>query len=507
MASEESSLWAVQGISKSFPGVQALDDVSFDIQSGEVHALLGENGSGKSTLAKCLAGVYSPDKGQILHRGKAVTFHSPTAARAQGIATIYQEFSLVPTLSIAENIFLGNFKIRKGSRMIDWTTMRARTRDVLARLSLSLDPDAIVNSLSVAGQQLVEIAKAISMDPTLLIMDEPTASLGLTETKHLMDLIRRLTEQKKAVIYISHRLDEVFEIADRVTILKDGRRVTTSPLSTLQMSDVVRMMIGFNVERHYTKESHVQDVPCLEVENLHSANGVHDVSFTIRAGEVFGLGGMLGSGRTEIARAIYGLDSITLGKLRLNGREVRFRSPSEAIAHGIGLIPENRKSDGSFFNFEGPKNITVSRLKGILRGPWLSLVLERKVGRTYVKNLNISPSAMDRTVQFLSGGNQQKVIIARWLFSNARLLIMDEPTQGIDIGAKLEVYRVINELTASGISILLISSDFPELLAMSDRVAVVRDGHVLQIAESNRLSEFELLGAASGVRLEDESAS
>ena len=499
-------MWAVRGISKSFPGVQALQDVSLEIRPGEVHALLGENGSGKSTLAKCLAGVHQPESGEILYQGSPVSFRSPAEARARGVATIYQEFSLVPTFSVAENIFLGNYTTSEAGR-IDWTTVRKRTREVLDRLSLNIEPDAIVKRLSVAGQQLVEIAKAISMDSSLLIMDEPTASLGLVETRHLMDLIRRLTAQGKAVIYISHRLDEVFDIAGRVTVLKDGHRVTTAPLSSLKMGDVVRMMIGFDIERHYPKERNARDASCLEIEGLASENGVNDVSFTIKAGEVLGLGGMVGSGRTEIARAIYGLDRITRGRLRLNGREVKLNSPGRAIAHGIGLIPENRKVDGSFFNFEGPKNITVSRLRDLLKGPLLSLSREYKVGQSYVDKLSISPSAMERSVRFLSGGNQQKVIIARWLFSRARLLIMDEPTQGIDIGAKLDVYRVINELTANGISVLLISSDFPELLAMSDRVAVVRDGRILQINEAGTLSEYELVSAASGVGVRADSAS
>jgi ribose transport system ATP-binding protein len=287
-------------------------------------------------------------------------------------------------------------------------------------------------------------------------------------------------------------------------VIKDGRFVATKPVKGLKMGDVVRMMIGFDIEQHYPKEVHLQETPCLEVENLCTENGVNNVSFTIRVGEVFGLGGMLGSGRTEIARAIYGMDRITRGKIHLNGKEVNFRSPGEAIALGIGLIPENRKVDGSFFNFEGPKNITISSLKDILQGPILSLAAEEKVGTKYIKKMNISPMALERSVQFLSGGNQQKVIIARWLFSRARLLIMDEPTQGIDIGAKLEVYRVINEMTADGISVLLISSDFPELLAMSDRVAVVRDGEILQVTEGKKMSEYELISIASGVGLENE---
>jgi ribose transport system ATP-binding protein len=496
---DKSALWVARGICKSFPGVQALDDVSLDIFPGEVHALVGENGSGKSTLVKCLAGVHPPERGDLLYSGAPVVFHNPTEARAHGIATIYQEFSLVPTLSVAENIFLGNYKTHRSTGMIDWPVIREGTRKVLEQLSLTLDPDAIVRTLSAAEQQLVEIAKAISIDSSLLIMDEPTAALGLIETKHLMDLIRRLLVQNKAILYISHRLDEVFEIADRVTVLKDGHRVGTAPISELKMGNVVRMMIGFDIEQHYPKESHVQTVPCLELQNVSTGNGVDDVTFTIHVGEVFGLGGMLGSGRTEIARAIYGLDRITSGRISLSGQDVRFTSPREAVHAGIGLIPENRKTDGSFFNFEGPKNITISRLRALLKGPMLSLSKEQEIGQYYFNRMDISAVAMERSVQYLSGGNQQKVIIARWLFSQAHLLIMDEPTQGIDIGAKHEIYKVINELTASGISVLLISSDFPELLAMSDRVAMVRDGRILRITEGNGMSEYELISAVSGV--------
>lgn len=491
-------LWELMSISKAFPGVQALDGVSFSVYPGEVHALLGENGSGKSTLAKCLSGVHAPDSGQMIYHRKPVTFHNPIEARASGVATIYQEFSLVPTLTVAENIFLGRYP-RTPAGLIDWNTMRNGAVKVLDQLSLNIDPDAVVKTLSVAEQQLVEIAKAISMDSTLLIMDEPTAALGLVETQNLMEIIRKLTAQEKAIIYISHRLDEVFQIADRVTILKDGKWVATSPLSDLKMRDVVRYMIGFDIDQHYPKEHNTQAVPCLEVENLSTQNGVQGVSFSVNVGEVLGLGGMLGSGRTEIARAIYGLDRIREGKIRLYGREVRFSSPADAIENGVGLIPENRKVDGCFFNFEAPKNITISRLKDILQGGFLNLNKEAEVGGTYVRKMSIHPTALEKSVQFLSGGNQQKVIIARWLFSQARLLLLDEPTQGIDIGAKLEIYKVINELTARGISVILISSDFPELLAISDRVAVVRDGHVIHISESSCLTEFELIGMASGV--------
>lgn len=496
-------LWELRGISKAFPGVQALDEVSMEIYPGEVHALVGENGCGKSTLAKCIAGVHQPESGEILFQGQVVNFRHPMEARAAGVATIYQEFSLVTTLTVAENIYLGRYP-RTPAGIIDWTAARDGTRQILDQLSLNLDPDAVVKDLSVAEQQLVEIAKAISIESNLLIMDEPTAALGLVETEHLMGLIRRLTRQNKAIIYISHRLDEVFRIADRVTILKDGKRVGTAPISDLKMSDVVRLMIGFDIQQHYPKEKNIQPVTRLEVEDVTTENGVNGISFSLKVGEVLGLGGMLGSGRTEIARAIYGLDKIISGKMTLDDKEVRFNAPDEAVKAGIGLVPENRKAEGCFFNFEGPKNITISRLRKILHGPLLDLSSERKVGETYIKRMNIHRNALERSVQFLSGGNQQKVIVARWLFSQARVLIMDEPTQGIDIGAKLEVYNVINELTSSGISIILISSDFPELLAMSDRIAVVRDGSILQIVDGERMSEYQLIAMASGAEAGDE---
>jgi ABC-type sugar transport system ATPase subunit len=503
MENTKTPLWLARGISKSFPGVQALDNVSIDLYPGEVHALLGENGSGKSTLAKVLAGVFPPEAGEIFYQGQPQIFRDPMEARQGGVATIYQEFSLVPTLSVAENIYLGSYRTLPASGMIDWRTTRSAAEEMLKTLSLEIDPDAIVRGLSVAEQQLVEIAKAISMESTLLIMDEPTAALGLIETEHLMELIRRLKDREKAIIYISHRLDEVFQIADRVTIIKDGQKVCTAPISDLKMRDVVSMMVGFDIEKHYPKEAHTRQELQLEVRDLHTDRGVNGVSFDIRKGEVFGLGGMLGSGRSEIGRAIYGADRVTSGAVKLNGKEVHFKDIREAIQAGIGLIPENRKVDGSFFNFEGPKNITISAMTDILKGPFLNLGMERSVGETYVKKLDISPACLERSVQYLSGGNQQKVIIARWLFSHARLLIMDEPTQGIDIGAKLDVYRVINELTEAGISVLLISSDFPELLAMSDRVAVVRDGRILQIGEAAGLTEVELISLASGVGVEE----
>lgn len=491
-------LWEIRELSKAFPGVQALDRVSLHIRKGEIHALIGENGSGKSTLAKCLAGAHQPDSGLLIKERKPVTLSHPLEAREHGVAIIYQEFSLVPTLSVAENIFLGRPLAHPRTGLIDWEEMHRHTRETLQELSIDIDPDAIVRDLSVAEQQLIEIAKAMSLESTLLIMDEPTAALGLAETQRLMELIRQLAAQGKAILYISHRLDEVYEIADWITVLKDGKVMASRPVHELEMDEVVRLMVGVDIDQHYPKQINVRPEICLEVRDLRTEGGVDGVTFDVKVGEVLGLGGMVGAGRTEIARALFGLDRRIGGEIRLNGQPVDFSSPAEAIRHGVALVPENRKADGLFFNFEGPPNITISRLRAVQNGPFLNLTEELRCGQEYIEKLSITPTALERSVQFLSGGNQQKVVIARWLFSKAKLLILDEPTQGVDIGAKLEVYRVINELTSQGISIILISSDYPELLAMSDRVAVVRDGKILHIGPAKELSEYRLLSIASG---------
>ncbi len=492
-------LWELRDISKAFPGVQALDNVHFTLYPGEVHALLGENGSGKSTLCKCIAGVHQPDEGQMLLGGRPVRFDHPLEARAEGVAIIYQDFSLVPALSVAENIFLGRPIRNERTGLLDWERMRRDTAALLEDLDLHIDPDTPVERLSVAEQQLIEIAKALSIDSSVLIMDEPTAALGLRETQRLLELIQRLATQGKAILYVSHRLDEVFQVADVVTIFKDGQLVAARrPVSELTMDQVVNMMVGADIEEHYPKEVHETEVPCLEVENLKTENGVNGVTFTVHKGEVFGLGGMVGAGRTEIARALFGLDERIEGTVRLEGKEVNFRSPAEAIAAGVGLVPEKRKEDGLFFNFPGPPNITMSRLKSLVSRFFLDLQQERAVGKEYVEKLSVSGNALENSVQFLSGGNQQKVVMARWLYSQARLLILDEPTRGIDVGAKLDVYNVINELTSNGIAVLLISSEYPELLAMSDRIAVIRDGQILHVTEAERLTEYQLTALASG---------
>jgi len=494
----QTPLWKLSEVSKAFPGVQALDNVSMTIRVGRIHALVGENGCGKSTLVKCLAGVHQPESGQIIYKGDAIELPHPLVAREHGVATIYQEFSLVPTLTVAENIFLGRQLRKSKVGGIDWKEMHKQTSEILEELSIAIDPGTIVRTLSVAEQQLVEIVKAISVDSSLLIMDEPTAALGLSETQHLHVLIKQLADQGKAILYISHRIDEVFQIADYITVLKDGHRVGDQPVEALEGKDVIRMMVGFDIAQHYPKEENATEEVFLEVRNMSTESGVRDVSFNVRKGEVFGLGGMVGSKRTDIALGLFGFYRLTEGEILLNGEKVTFTNPFDAINAGVGLVPENRKEDGLFFNFETSKNITLSRLNGLMKGMFISLSEEQRVGKEYVDRLNITPTAIEKSVQYLSGGNQQKVIIARWLYSQANLLILDEPTQGVDIGAKVEVYQVINELTSNGISVLLISSDFPELLAMSDRIAVIRDGQVLQISSAKELSEYQLMSITSG---------
>ena len=497
--SESAPVWELRHVSKAFPGVQAVADVSVSFARGEIHALVGENGSGKSTLVKMLAGVHRPDAGEILFQGHPLDITDPTAARLHGVAMMYQEFSLVSTLTVAENVFLGRLP-RNATGLVDWRTIREQAVQVLDRLGIAVDPDAIVRLLSVAEQQLVEIAKAISSESNLLIMDEPTTALALAETRRLHELIRRLAERGRSILYISHRLNEIVGLADRVTVMKDGRLVGTRPAAEVSLTAIVRMMIGTDVKDHYPKEQHARPEPLLEVNDLRTASGVNGVSLTVHKGEVVGLGGMIGAGRTEIGRALFGADPATGGSMKLAGTPVKFKSPRDAVAAGVALIPENRKSEGLFFNFSGVPNVTVSRLAALLQGPLLSLHREQRLGREQFRELRIDPAAEWKSVRFLSGGNQQKIVIARWLFSRARLLILDEPTQGIDIGAKLEVYRLINALTARGLGVILISSDYPELLAMSDRVAIVREGRILDIAPRGTLTEYTLIRAASGAR-------
>lgn len=487
-------LWELVEITKGFPGVLANDRISLRLYGGEIHGLMGENGCGKSTLIKTLSGAHQPDGGQILRRGEPVRLANPIAARDAGISTVFQEFSVVPTLTVAENVYLGSWP--KSGHSVDWAAMREGAKRVFADMDLSLDPDAIVSTLSVAEQQMVEIAKALASDASMLILDEPTTALGLEEIARLHQLLHRLKARGVAILYISHRLDEVVELVDKVTILKDGKVAADAQESEVSIPYIVHKMVG-DVGEHYPKQSHITDEVVLSVANLRTANRVHDVSFDVRRGEVFGLGGVLGSGRTEIARALFGLDPLLDGTVHWNGKPVRFASPKEAIAAGFALVPENRKFDGLFFNFAGFPNFTAAALHKLGGRGLISLARELAEGRSLIADLAVTPAAEVKEVGFLSGGNQQKIVIGRWLFAASELFILDEPTQGIDIGAKIAVYKLINRLTEAGKSVILISSDHDELIAMSDRITIISHGRVLGVGQAKDISKTDLVKASA----------
>jgi ribose transport system ATP-binding protein len=492
--SERRPAWELVGIVKRFPGVLANDHVSLKLHPGEIHGLLGENGCGKSTLIKVLSGAHRPDEGAILRRGEAVTLTSPIKAREAGVSTVFQEFSIVPTLTVAENIHLGRWP--KRALAIDWQRMREDARRILGDMDVEIAPDRIVSTLSVAEQQLVEIAKALASDATMLILDEPTTALGREEIARLHTLLRRLRSRGAAILYVSHRLDEVVELVDVVTIMKDGKVASPADRSKVEIPYIVETMVGA-VGEHYPKERAAIGEVILSARGLSTASRVTDVSFDVRRGEVLGLGGVLGSGRTELARALFGVDRLTAGEIVWQGRTRTFRSPKDAVAAGLALVPENRKFDGLFFNFAGFPNITAAGLDRLGRHGLIDLAREAEHGRGLVKDLEITPAAETKEVGALSGGNQQKVVIARWLFAGADLFILDEPTQGIDIGAKIAVYRLINRLTASGKAVILISSDHDELIAMSDRIGLMSHGRLVAIREARGMAKADLVQASA----------
>ena len=486
--------WDVSELTKGFPGVVANDKVSIRLNSGEIHGLVGENGCGKSTLIKMLMGVHQPDGGSILRNGATIQITDPVTARQHGVAAVFQEFSLIPTLTVAENIHLGRLP-RKGFR-IDWSALADSAREVLARLNVAIDPEATVSDLSVAGQQLVEIAKALAADASLIILDEPTTALGLDEIAELHRILKGLRDRGAAILYVSHRLDEVVELADCVTVLRDGRVVSAAHETRVSIDAIVKAMLG-RIDEHYVKVENHQDDIALELDGVKTLNRVNGVSFSVRRGEVFGLGGVMGSGRTEIARAIFGVDRLVGGTIRIKAQPVRLHSPKDAVRAGIALVPENRKFDGLFFNFAGIENISIARLDRLGRSGLLDLRRELTLGRELIARLSITPTAEDHLVGLLSGGNQQKIVIARWLFASADIFVLDEPTQGIDVGAKIAVYRLINELTAAGKSVVLISSDYDELIAMSDRVGIVSHGRIAAIRAAKAVVKTDLVRASA----------
>jgi ribose transport system ATP-binding protein len=489
-------LLEMKGIGKSFPGVKALEGVSLSVREGQVHALLGENGAGKSTLIKILSGAYSKDEGEILFDGRPVAIRDPQDAQDLGISTIYQEFNLARDLSVAENIFLGHLP-RKGLT-VDWDEARRRSGEILKRLGASFGADATVSTLSVAEQQLVEISKSLNRKTRILVMDEPSAVLGEGDLDRLFHVVRSLQAQGIGIIYISHRIREIFELADEVTVLKDGRYVATRPVKDVTMDELVRLMIGRDLKDVYPKRTTEPGEMLLEVKNLSRPRLVHDVSFHLRAGEIVGFSGITGSGRTEVVRAVFGADAHS-GEMTVLGKPYRARSPTEAIRRGIALVNEDRKAHGLFLKLNVTVNTTIAGLKQLCRGGVIQRAKENALVKKMIQDLRIKTPNANFIVVNMSGGNQQKVILARWLSVDTRILIMDEPTRGIDVGSKAEIYQIMDELTKRGVGIIMISSELPEVLGMSDRVMVMREGTIVgQLARAEANEEAIMKFAVGG---------
>ena len=471
-------LLQMRGTCKAFSSVQALDDVALEVASGEVVGLVGENGAGKSTLVKILSGCHRPDAGEIVFAGRRLEALTPQQAYALGIGVIYQEFNLAPPLSVAENVYVGRQpRTRLGT--VAFGPMHAAAQALLDSLGLTLDARRMVRSLSVAEQQMVEIAKAVSRDARLIIMDEPTAALTEHETSMLLDLVRRLKRQGVAVLYISHRLEEVLGVADRVVVLRDGRNAGHLSIADATVEKIVRLMVGRELNELYRHDAAAPGAPALEVHGLaRAASGLRDVDVAVNAGEIVGMAGLVGAGRTEIARAVFGVDRPDAGRIRIAGHNVRLGSPRAAIRAGLGFVPENRKEQGLFLVMAVRENVAAAGLSRLSRWGFIRPAAERRMVGTLVEELRIRAPSQEQPVQDLSGGNQQKVVLARWLALRPRVLIMDEPTRGIDVGAKTEVYRLMGTLARQGVGILMVSSELPEVLGMSDRVLVVRDGTI-----------------------------
>lgn len=495
----EDIILSVQNLTKVYPGVTALNRVSVEFRRGEVHALCGENGAGKSTFIKAVAGAIEPTEGTIEIEGKRYSAITPAQSRGHGIEVIYQEFNLVPDMSISENIFLGGRV--SGKRTVDYKGMREATVKLFSEFGLNIDPDAEVKELSPALQQLVEILKAVSKNVRILIMDEPTAPLTVSEVEILYDIVDRLKKRGVTIIYISHRLEKVFRLTDRVTVFKDGCYVDTVKTSETDRTGLIRMMVGHDIENEFvSQEGAAKDSEVvLKVENL-SGNGVCNVSFELHRGEILGFAGLVGCGRTEIMQVLYGAVRKESGRVLLNGKEARIRSPKDAIDAGIGMIPEDRKNHGVFLTQSISWNISFPKLKQLSHFTVVNKKAERQLAESYEKMLDIRTPSLEQHAGNLSGGNQQKVVIAKTLAAGTKIIIFDEPTRGIDVGAKSEIYKLMHSLIAEGHSIIMISSEMDELLGMSDRLVVLCEGRMMGTLEKNEMEKARILDLASGNR-------
>ncbi len=486
----------LKNISKSFSGVEVLHHVSLTLRPGEVHALLGENGAGKSTLVKVITGVHQPDSGEILLDGNPVHFRDTWETRQAGITAIYQELSLFPDLDVAENIFVGYQPTAAGGR-IDWRKLYKKADELLNSLGVHLDLRQKARSLSIAQQQMVEIARAFSLNARILIMDEPTSSLTLNEVADLFRLVRRLREEGKAIIFISHRLEELFEIADRVTVLRDGTYVDTRSIEDVTRDDLIRMMVGRTISNLFPKQDVKPGEVVLEAENLTRAGAFRDISFTLRKGEILGMAGLVGAGRTNVARAIFGVEPATGGRIKIDGREVMVTSPQQAIELGLAYVPEDRQLHGLIPAMHITSNISLPMLREFSRSGWLNFKKERRASYEAARQMEVRANNIWQRARELSGGNQQKVVLAKWLATQPRILILDEPTRGIDVGTKAAVHALMSKLASEGMAILMISSELPEVLGMSDRILVMHEGQMTAQFTREEATQEKIITAAT----------
>ena len=484
-------------ITRRFPGVQALSDVSLEIAAGSCHALCGENGAGKSTLGKILAGIHTPDSGRLVVHGREVHFTSPRDALAAGVGMVHQELAFCENLSVAENLCLGALPARAG--LLDRQAMAERATAMLAEIGTTLDVGRAVGSLTIAQQQMVQIAMAVSGGARIIIFDEPTSSLSQVEADRLYELIGRLTARGVACIYVSHRMPEVFRLCDTVSVLRDGQHVGTRPIAELSEHELVRMMIGRPLAEYVSPPNAVPGDEVLRVRGLSSPGKFDDVSFSLRSGEVLGIAGLVGAGRSELAQALFGLDHVRRGEISLRGQRVRVDTPAEAISLGIGLVPEDRKRQGLVPQASALHNLSLAILRRLSRLGWLRRREERSVAQEFFDRLRVRAASLDVVVAGLSGGNQQKIVLARWLAARASVLILDEPTRGVDVGAKAEIHALIGELAARGSAILLISSELPEILTLATRIIVLRAGRLVGEVTREQATQDRLLRLMAGL--------
>jgi len=496
----DNTLVSLRGLCKSFAGVQALDKVAFDLRAGEVHALMGENGAGKSTLMKVLAGIHASDAGEVEIEGRPVVIASPRHAQALGIGIVHQELNLMRHLSVAQNIYIGREPRRGLGLFLDEERLNADARRLFERLNLELDPRTPVGDLTVARQQMVEIAKALSFDSKVLIMDEPTAALNAQEVADLFRVVRQLRAQGVGIVYISHRMDELQQIADRVTVMRDGRTIATVAMQDTSTTAIIHMMVGRALEDNLrgTPPDSARNEVALEVRGLRRGSAIRDVSFRVRKGEILGFAGLMGAGRTEVARAVFGADPIDGGEILVHGRPVRIRTPRDAVAHGLGYLSEDRKQFGLATTMDVQANIAMTSLSRLLRmGMFLDSTAIADTASGYVRQLGIRTPSVAQPVKLLSGGNQQKVVIAKWLLRDCDILFFDEPTRGIDVGAKAEIHKLIDALAAQGKAIVVISSELPEILRLSHRVMVMCEGRVTGEQDAREATQESLMQLAT----------